>query len=137
MLDDISDEKLQGLIIRLLPNNLQKKCKLYQSQQPPPFFSNTAMQYLVQRGVRHLLVDIPSVDKMYDEGQLSNHRLFWQVPQGSKTRHSDNEINKTITEMVYIDDTINDGFYLLNLQIADFKTDASPSRPIIYPLELL
>ena len=137
LLDKISDVKLQALIIRLLPNNSLKKRKHYQSQHPPPFFSNAAMQYLVQRGVQHLLVDIPSVDKMYDEGQLSNHRIFWQVEKGSKSVQTQSQIYKTITEMVYIDDTVADGFYLLNLQIADFKSDASPSRPILYPLELL
>ena len=42
--------------------------------------------------------------------------------------------NFTITEMIYVDDKIKDGHYLLNLQIPSFVSDAAPSRPIIYKL---
>ena len=46
-------------------------------------------------------------------------------------------INKTITEMAYIDNTITDGFYFLNLQTPAFINDAAPSRPMLYQAELL
>ena len=36
--------------------------------------------------------------------------------------------------MIYVDDKIKDGHYLLNLQIPSFVSDAAPSRPIIYKL---
>jgi len=37
----------------------------------------------------------------------------------------------TITEMVFVDDSIADGLYLLNLQVASLRNDAAPSRPVI------
>ena len=39
-----------------------------------------------------------------------------------------------ITEMVFIPDEVEDGDYLLNLQIAPFFADTSPSRPILYKI---
>ncbi len=43
-------------------------------------------------------------------------------------------INKTITEMVFVDNNIKDGFYLCNLQIPKIKTDAVPSDPQLISL---
>jgi arylformamidase len=42
--------------------------------------------------------------------------------------------NATVTELAFIDDSIADGQYLLNLQVAPFVADAAPSRPILLPL---
>ena len=50
---------------------------------PPPFFSFEAMELVAELGVKHLLVDMPSVDRTFDEGRLSAHHIFWNVPQGS------------------------------------------------------
>jgi hypothetical protein len=33
--------------------------------------------------------------------------------------------------MIYVADEIEDGAYLLNLQIAAFAADAAPSRPLL------
>jgi len=33
---------------------------------------------------------------------------------------------------VYVPNSIEDGIYLLNLQIASFENDASPSKPVLY-----
>ena len=44
-------------------------------------------------------------------------------------------IDATITEMIFVDDTVDDGSYILNLQIASFENDASPSKPIIYIID--
>ena len=44
---------------------------------------------------------------------------------------------KTITELIYVADTVEDGAYVLNLQVAPFLTDASPCRPILYELTRL
>ena len=43
----------------------------------------------------------------------------------------------TITEMVFIPDTIRDDYYLLNIQIAPFEIDVSPSNPVLYKIEKL
>ena len=40
-----------------------------------------------------------------------------------------------ITEMIFVNDKVQDGSYLLNLQIASFENDASPSKPIIFEIK--
>jgi hypothetical protein len=37
--------------------------------------------------------------------------------------------------MIFLPDSIPDGIYLLNLQIASLETDASPSKPVLYKLQ--
>ncbi|MBV1908581.1 MAG: cyclase family protein [Kangiellaceae bacterium] len=139
-LDNFSNQQLEGLVIRTLPNLTEKKVLSYDQKNYPAFLTNCAMNYLHQRGVKHLLVDFPSVDKMYDEGMLSNHRIFWQLAPGQKSleeSESDEYMSlpkKTITEMVYIDEKIQDGFYLCNLQVPEIETDAVPSQPTLYPV---
>lgn len=94
------------------------------------------MEYIVECGVKHLLVDLPSIDRLFDEGKLSNHRIFWNVKQGSFETHAATRINSTITELIYVPNDVADGNYLLNLQIAPFATDASPSRPILFKIKI-
>ena len=36
------------------------------------------MNYIVELGVKHLLVDFPSVDRLLDEGRLTCHNIFWK-----------------------------------------------------------
>lgn len=133
-LEGASDEELNALVIRTLPNDFEKQSMQYDEHHYPPFISNDAMAYLNERGVRHLLVDFPSVDRMYDEGKLSSHHVFWQVNPLSRTVDEQTLSFKTITEMVYVNPNIADGLYLLNLQIAPFELDAAPSRPVLIPL---
>jgi len=92
------------------------------------------MNYIYARGVKHLMVDFPSVDKMYDDGELSNHRIFWNVELGNAELDSNAQTNKSITEMIFADNAIEDGFYICNLQIPEIETDAVPSRPILFRL---
>ena len=129
-LNNISDAFLEGLIIRTYPNSKIKMSQDYM-QQPPPFFSIDAMKYLRERGVEHLLVDTPSVDRLYDDGILSSHNIFWDT---EAKKYNSNTKNYTITEMIYVDEKIEDGKYLLNLQIPSFVSDAAPSRPLIFKL---
>ena len=51
------------------------------------------------------------------------------------TLNEDARLNATITEMIYVDETISDGSYILNLQIASFENDASPSKPVLFKIE--
>ena len=129
-LHDISDLFLEGLIIRTRPNSVQKMSQNYM-EAPSPFFTLEAMQYIRNRGVKHLLVDIPSVDRLFDDGRLSCHNIFWDTKD---KKYNSETKNYTITEMIYVDDKIQDGQYLLNLQIPSFVSDAAPSRPIIFKL---
>jgi arylformamidase len=124
---------LKGIIIRTLPNLKTKKSRDYMKEKPS-FLSIDAMEYLVSLGVQHLLVDIPSVDRLLDDGHLSAHNIFWETKEKEfniETR------NKTITEMIFVPDFIDDGTYLLNIQIPAFVSDAAPSRPIIYKINEL
>jgi hypothetical protein len=36
--------------------------------------------------------------------------------------------------MIFVPDEVKDGTYLLNLQIASFENDASPSKPVLYAI---
>jgi len=123
----------KALIIRTIPNPDSKQIRDY-NESPSPFFTNDAMKYIYDLGVKHLLVDLPSVDKAYDDGMLSNHRIYWDVELGVKEKAYSKAHHKTITEFIYVAEKIKDGEYLLNIQIAPFNLDASPSRPIIFEL---
>ena len=73
---------------------------------------------------------MPSVDKEQDEGKLLAHKAFWNVKDVNNL-NDDARLNCTITELIYVPNEITDGTYLLNLQIASFENDASPSKPIL------
>jgi kynurenine formamidase len=131
-----AEEKIQALILRTLPNPEEKKFTRY-TQAPPPFLTSPAIQAMSELPIRHLLVDIPSIDKMFDEGKLSGHHIFWGMAENVRKQDFELLQRRTITEMVYIPDSAPDGFYLLNLQVAPFVTDAAPSNPILFPLKRL
>lgn len=122
-----------ALIIRTLPNLEDKRYYDY-SEFNPPYLSNEAMELIKKLGFRHLLIDTPSVDRLFDEGKLTNHHIFWGVPKGSSFV-GDTIPNKTITEFIYVDNNIEDGSYLLDLRVPAIKSDAVPSRPVLYLLE--
>ena len=124
----------EALIIRTLPNDESKLSRVYKDVIPP-YFTNDAMSLLVERNVKHLLVDLPSIDRIYDEGKLSNHRIFWQVEPGSFVTNASTRLHSTVTELIYVPNHVEDGEYLLNLQIAPVEADAAPSRPILFRLK--
>lgn len=124
-------EFMSALVIRTTPNDPTKKSRNYMEENPP-FFSLEAMDYLFEIGVEHLLVDTPSIDRLFDEGKLSAHHVFWGVPQGSHDIHPEVHSRKTITEMIYVDNSIADGNYFINIQIPNFVADAAPSRILMY-----
>lgn len=120
----IEKNEAEALIIRTLPNDDLKRRTNY-SGANPPYLHHKAAKYLVECGVQHLLLDLPSVDREEDGGQLLAHRAFWQYPEAVR-KHC------TITELIYVPNEVKDGFYLLDLQTASFDLDVSPSRPILY-----
>jgi arylformamidase len=126
MQEIFADGEAEALILRTIPND-DLKMRTNYSGANPPFLQHEAVTYLVNSGVQHLLLDLPSVDREEDGGKLLAHKAFWQFPHAIRT-------NATITELIYAPDAIKDGFYLLNLQITALELDASPSRPILYPL---
>ncbi len=98
------------------------------------------MKFLLGCGVQHLLIDVPSVDREEDEGMLASHSTFWNFDRGKEPNEKGKETDtpppstRTITELCFIPDQVADGLYLLDLQVAPFQLDASPSNPILYPL---
>jgi kynurenine formamidase len=126
----------EALVIRTLPNDPAKLIRRYGTDDPdsvriPPYFAADAMRFIVEHGFRHLLVDLPSIDRLYDDGALINHRMFWKVDEGSFEVNSETRTDSTITELIYVPDEVADGQYTLNLQIAPFDSDCAPSRPVL------
>jgi kynurenine formamidase len=122
----------EAIIIRTLPNTLVKKSKKY-SHTNPPYLDEEAAIFICESGIKHLLIDLPSIDKELDEGKLLAHKAFWNIKDIHNLNH-DARINCTITEMIFVPNAVQDGSYVLNLQIASFENDASPSKPILYAL---
>lgn len=122
--EKIQPNATEALIIRTLPNFREKQTKKY-SHTNWPYLSEEAAVYLRNSGIKHLLIDLPSVDKEKDGGKLLAHKAFWNYPKNTR-------FDATITELVYVPNSIEDGNYLLNLQIASFENDASPSKPVLY-----
>ena len=122
----LENNSAEAIIIRTLSNTNEKQTKNY-SNTNPNFIDEAAMKYIISKGINHVLLDTPSVDKEQDGGKLLAHHAFWQYPENTN-------IFRTITELVFINDEIPDGIYLLNLQVAAFENDAAPSRPVLYVL---
>jgi kynurenine formamidase len=123
----------RALVIRTLPNTLAKRHQDY-SDSTPPYLTREAANLLVERGIEHLVVDLPSIDRSHDEGRLSAHRIFFGLPPGSTTLAQATRAHATVTELAYIPDTVADGPYLLELQVPALGGDAVPSRPLLYRL---
>tara|TARA_Y100000815_G_scaffold275789_1_gene317702 strand:+ start:17300 stop:18013 length:714 start_codon:yes stop_codon:yes gene_type:complete len=116
----------EAVVIRTLPNGREKKSKNWSHTNWPYMLSEAAV-FLREIGIKHLLIDLPSVDKEKDEGELASHRAFWDMKHKPR-------FDATITEMIFVPHGVKDGSYLLNLQIAPFENDASPSKPILYKI---
>lgn len=126
LLEKLNSKSTEALIIRTLPNDYEKTKKDY-SATNPPYIDIQCIEILNNAGIKHLLIDTPSVDRESDGGELVFHHAFWNVPE-------DPQFDKTITELIYVNDQIEDGSYILNLQTAPFENDATPSRPVLYEI---
>jgi len=122
----------QAIVIRTLPNLEAKTHKNYSNTNPPSLLEEAAV-FIRESGIQHLLIDLPSVDRENDEGKLLAHKAFWNV-KDIHNLNADARMDCTITEMIFAADEIKDGRYLLNLQIASFENDASPSKPVLYAI---
>lgn len=125
-LSDKDTQRTEALVIRSLPNDSVKKHTNY-SGADPAYFSAEAIEYINSLGIRHILTDLPSLDKE-DDAKLSAHHTFFEHPEKWN-------LSKTVTEMIYVPDEIPDGLYLLELHIISLESDASPSKPVLYVLE--
>ena len=125
----LTEPAAEAVVVRTLPND-DLKLRTNYSGANPPYFQHEAVAFLAERGVRHLLVDLPSVDREEDGGKLRSHHAFWNYPKNPRT-------NCTISELIYVNNSIPDGLYLLNIQIASFEIDVSPSKPVLFSLQML
>jgi arylformamidase len=123
----------QSLIVRTLPNTPSKRSRDYRSE-PAAYLSIQAAALLVARGIEHLVLDVPSADRAEDGGRLSAHREFFGLPPGVVSLGAVRRPQCTITELAYIEQGVNDGAYLLELQIPALGGDAVPSRPLLFPV---
>ena len=122
----LKNKNPEAIVIRTLPNGESKRHLDY-SNSNPPYLEESAALFIRKKGIDHLLIDLPSVDKEVDDGKLPAHKAFWDI-NGSIRLHA------TITELIFIKDEIKDGSYLLNIQTAPFENDATPSRPVLYEI---
>ena len=100
----LRNKKRDAIVIRTLPNLEEKKSMQY-SNTNPTYLSEKAAIYLKEKGIKHLLIDLPSVDKEKDDGQLLSHNAFWNT--SGKLR-----MDATITEFIYVPNSVEDGEYL-------------------------
>lgn len=122
----LNGSKPEALVIRTLGNS-PAKLQMQYTGTNPVFMTLESILFLNSIGVEHLLLDTPSVDKEVDGGKLAAHHAFWQYPDNT-------QFQKTITELIYVPNEVDDGMYLLNIQIASFENDASPSKPVLYKI---
>ncbi|GAA4804918.1 cyclase family protein [Litoribaculum gwangyangense] len=122
----LGNKKRDAVVIRTIPNTKEKLSMQYSNTNPPYLLKDVAV-YLREKEVKHLLIDLPSVDKEKDECQLLAHNAFWNTK--GKLR-----MDATITELIFVPNTVEDGTYFLNLQIAPFENDATPSKPVLYKI---
>ena len=126
----------RAMVIRTLPNEAAKIRRDY-TDSTPPYLTREAAEFLVARGIEHLVVDLPSIDRAHDEGRLTAHRVFFGLPRGSQSLESAGRPGATVTELAFIPDEIPDGPYLLEIQVPAIGGDAVPSRPLLYMFESL
>lgn len=126
----------KALVIRTLPNPDEKAVQTYHVGDPPPFLTMDAARLLVDMGTEHVLVDTPSLDRMDDGGDLAAHHVFFGLPAGARSARAATRARCSVTEMIYVPDAVPDGYYLLDLQVPPFRTDAAPCRPLLYQVQL-
>lgn len=127
-------EAARALVVRTLPNAPDKAWRT-DDARPPPYLSMEAAQWLTARGIEHLVVDVPSLDRSEDGGRLSAHRIFFGLPPGITTLAAARRARSTVTELAFVPDAVSDGRYLLELQVPALAGDAVPSRPLLYAPE--
>lgn len=118
---------IEVLIIRTLPNDNDKSSKDY-SGKNPPYFTERAMKFIAESQVKHLIIDLPSVDKEEDGGALLAHKIYWHIDNNNPKKY------KTISELAYIPSVYPDGLYLCHFGIMRLSLDVSPSNITLYPV---
>ncbi len=122
----VNERPPEALVLRTLPND-EGAAERNWTGSNPCYLQSTACAWLRSIGVKHLLLDLPSVDREEDGGVLAAHHAFWDFPGTI-------DLERTITEMIHVPGDVRDGDYLLELQLPRFMNDAAPSRPVLYAM---
>ncbi len=122
-----NEEQATALVVRTLPNQEDKLSFKYAGTNPP-FFTVDGIRKIKNLGFKHLLTDLPSIDKEQDEGLLAAHKQ-WFLTNGNA------DIERTITEFIYVEKNIPDGMFCLAIRLPKIETDAVPSSVLIYPCQ--
>lgn len=125
-----------AFMLRTLPNDTDKLERRYTAGDPPTWFTAEAAAALAEANVEHLLVDLPSLDRL-DDRELRAHRAFFGLPAGARRARDAKRRQATVTELIYVADELHDGLYLLDLQVPRWQLEAVPSRPLVVPAELV
>jgi hypothetical protein len=100
----------------------------------PPYLSLQAAEFIVERGIEHLVLELPSLDRLEDGGELAAHRAFFGLPPHGRTLADAGRAHCTVTELAHVPPTLHTGFGLLSLQVPALGGDAVPSRPLWHPV---
>jgi kynurenine formamidase len=100
----------------------------------PPYLTSDAVDLMLVHDVRHLLVDLPSIDREDDGGTLPNHHAFFGVPS-ELTQLPAEPSPRTVTEMATVPSEVEEGACFVDIQVPDFALDAAPSRPLLFRAE--
>lgn len=118
---------VSAIILRYEDSHLPKF-----SGRDPLFIRKSDIEDLKSQGIRHLLVDLPSIDPENDNGKLEAHLAFWGMRDRENLPLYPND---TITELCSVPGYVTDGLYLLHLGLSPFETDAVPSMPVLFPIK--
>jgi hypothetical protein len=102
----------------------------------PPYLTRDGAMAIVAKGIDHLVVNLPSIDRLIDGGMLTAHRVFFGLPPRAVlpvARHGDARRRAaTVTELAEIPADLVAGPGWLQIQAAALSGDAIPSRPLWY-----
>ncbi len=129
-----SDLNVHALVVQTLPHDPARAHRAYAGPCPAAYFTREAIDWIVARGIVSLVVDLPSLDRADDGGHLSGHRAYWGLPAGSTDVGEAQRAHALVTELALVPPQLEDGPYLLDLQVPAFAADAAPSRPVLYRL---
>jgi arylformamidase len=136
----LRDDPVTPEVLIVRTPDLPDKTRRHYGGTNPPYLHHALAAWCIERGIEHIVVDLPSVDR--EHGELYFHRTFWQnsrnavgepivglgaIPGPIRER-------ATITELAYIPPQVSDGWYLAFFIPVGFPGDAAPVRPLLVPL---
>jgi arylformamidase len=117
-----------------VPRALIVRTSPARAEATSPYLTRQAAMLLVERGISELVVELPSIDRAHDEGRLTAHRIFFGLPPGATALAAATRPGATVTELARVPAAVNDGAWLLELQLPALGGDAVPCRPLLYPV---